>query len=87
VRNEEVRQAEGGLQVLQEIEDLRLDGDVEGRHRLVAEEHPGLQGECPRDAEPLPLSAREGMRVAAQRALVEADHLEELLGARIAAVR
>ena len=31
------------LQILQEIEDLRLHGDVEGRHRLVADDKLGTQ--------------------------------------------
>ena len=38
VRDEEVGEAQAPLQVLQQVDDLRLDRDVERRHRLVADD-------------------------------------------------
>ena len=38
VGDEDVRQLELALQVLQQVEDLRLDRDVERRHGLVADD-------------------------------------------------
>ena len=52
------------LQVAQQVEDLRLDRDVERRHRLVADDQLRLERERPRDADPLALAARELVRVA-----------------------
>src|SRR5262245_49291046 len=42
VADEDVGEAETLLQVLEEIEDLAADRDVEGRHRLVADDELGL---------------------------------------------
>ena len=45
--------------ILQQVEDLRLHGDVERGDGLVADQQPGLRDERPRDADPLGLPARE----------------------------
>ena len=52
------------LQVLQQVDDLRLDGDVERRDRLVADDEVGLDGERAGDADALSLAAGELVRVA-----------------------
>ncbi|OIQ78794.1 hypothetical protein GALL_394900 [mine drainage metagenome] len=57
VADEEQREAELLLQVLQQVDDLRLDGDVEGRDRLVANDQFWLRRECPCDADTLALAA------------------------------
>src|ERR1043166_5271391 len=44
VRDEDVRQSEFLLQVLEQVEDLRLDGDVECRDGLVADDQLGVDG-------------------------------------------
>ena len=62
VRDEQVGQADFPLQRPQEIEDLRLDGDVERGHRLVAHDEVGLAGERTRDPDPLPLAAGKLVR-------------------------
>jgi hypothetical protein len=41
VRHEEIRQPELGLEVLEQIQDLGLDRDVQGRDRLVGDHQPG----------------------------------------------
>src|SRR5205809_4388138 len=67
VADEEQREAELPLQILQQVDDLRLDGDVERRDRLVADDQFGFRGKRPGDADTLALAAREFMRSAAQR--------------------
>ena len=62
VGDEDVGQPEFVLEVGEEIEDLRLHGDVERRHRLVADDELGPQCERTGDADPLTLSARELVR-------------------------
>ena len=66
VRDEEVGEAEFFLQVLQEVDDFRLDVDVERGDRFVADDELGLDGEGARDANALALAAGELMRVPAE---------------------
>ena len=66
------------LKVLEQVDDLRLDGDVERGHRLVADDQLGAHRERARDADALPLAARELMGVAPHVVRVEADRLQEV---------
>ena len=86
VRDEQVGQAEGALQVLEEVEHLCLHRDVERRDRLVAEQHLRVQRKGAGDAETLALAAGKRVRIAPQGALIEADHVEQLLGPPVALV-
>ena len=61
VRHEEVGQPELGLQVLEQIQDLGLHRDVQGRDRLVGDHQAGLERERAGDADALALAAAEGM--------------------------
>jgi hypothetical protein len=45
--------AELRLEILEQVQDLRLHRDVERRHRLVGDDELRVQGEAPRDADPL----------------------------------
>ena len=67
VRNEQVGEPKLFLKILEEVDDLGLDVDVQGRHWLVGNEQLRLDRECSRDPDPLPLSARELVRVAVRR--------------------
>ena len=82
VRDEQHRQAELRLQILQEIEDLRLHGDVEGRHRLVANDKLGTQDQRAGDADALELAARQLMGIARLVFAPEADLEEDRLDRR-----
>ena len=73
VRDEEVRDAELVLQIHEQVDDLRLDRDVERADRLVAHDELGLHGERARDADALPLAAGELVRVARHRVGAQAD--------------
>ncbi len=62
VGNEQVGEPELLLQLLQQVDDLCLDGDVQGGDGLVADEQVRLEGEGSRDADPLALSTGELVR-------------------------
>ena len=51
----------------EQVDDLRLDRDVERGDRLVADEHVGLHGERAGDGDALALAAGELVRIAARR--------------------
>ena len=73
VGDEEVGQAELLLQLLQQVDDLRLDRHVERRHRLVADDEVRLDRERAGDADALALAAGELVRVAVGEVRVQAD--------------
>src|SRR3954453_12105477 len=83
VRDEDDREAELALEVGEEVEDLGLDRDVERRHRLVADDQLRLERERPRDADALPLAARELVGEAAVVLRVQAHAREELAHLRL----
>jgi len=62
VRDEQVGEPEAALQFLQQVHHLRLDGDIERAHRLIADDEFRSQAECARDADALALAAGEFMR-------------------------
>ena len=73
VADEDVGQAEFVLQVLEQVEHLRLHRDVERADRLVEHQHLGVERQAARDRDALALAAGELVRVLAQRRVVEAD--------------
>ena len=79
VGDEDVGQAELPLEVLEEVQDLRLDRNVERRDRLVADHEVGLEDEGPGDPDPLALAAAELVRVAVGVVRLEADHVHDPL--------
>jgi len=81
------RQAELLLQILQQIDDLRLDGDVERGNRLVEHEELRIRGQRARDTDALSLSAGEFVGVSFAVVGAESDRLEELRDARVAIAR
>ena len=73
VRDEQVGEAELLLQILEQVEDLRLHRDVERRDRLVADQQVGPERQRAGDADALALAAGKAVRIAVEIALVEAD--------------
>ena len=63
VGDEQHAHAELALQVADEVENLRLDGDVERGRRLVGDQQSRLAGQRHRDHRALPHAAREPVRV------------------------
>ena len=79
VRDDDVRQVVDLLKALHQVEELSLDGHVEGGDRLVADDEPRAQGERTGEADPLTLAAGELVRVELGGLAGEADFLEQLL--------
>ena len=78
VGDDEVGEVELVLQLLEQVDHLRLHRDVEGRDRLVGDDELGLDGQRPGDADPLALAAGELVRVLRQRGGGQADGREQL---------
>ena len=83
VGDQQQRHAEAVAQILQELQDVRLDRHVERRRRLVGDQHVGLVGDRHRDHDPLALAARELVRIGAEPALGigQADQPQQFEGA------
>ncbi len=75
--DEEHRQAETGAEVLQQVQDLGLHGDIERGDRLVGDDQLWLHGERPGDADALALAAGEFMWIAVGMLRLQADELQE----------
>ena len=63
VGDEQVRQAAFAPQFLHQVEDLGLDGHVQGGYRLVGHDHRRAEHQGPRQSQALPLAAGELVRV------------------------
>jgi hypothetical protein len=59
VRDEEVGECKVALEIFEQIEDLRLNRDVEGRDRFVADDQLRVERKRAGDADPLSLAAGE----------------------------
>src|SRR4249919_280351 len=75
VRDEDVGEPVLVLEVVEQIDDLRLNRYVERRDGLVRDDQPRVQSERARDADSLPLPARELVRIAIEVIGGETDHL------------
>ena len=64
------------LQFLQQIDDLRLDGNIQGRHRFVAHDEFRTHRQGTGDANALALTAAEFVRVTIIMVLAQANLLE-----------
>ena len=78
VGDEQISQPELFLEIGKQIDDLRLDRDVERRYRLVADDQFRRYGERAGDADALALAAGEFMRVARAVVGIEADQRQQL---------
>src|SRR5690606_23346341 len=67
------------LQLPHQVEDLRLDRDVQGGGGLVRHQELGAGGQRPGDGDPLPLPAAELVRVAVRIVPGQAHQAEEVL--------
>ncbi len=76
VRNEQDGELKFALEILQEFEDLRADGDVEGADRLVGDDQPGAKNQRAGDADALALSAGKFVRVTGERVRGETHSLQ-----------
>ena len=86
VRNQQVGEREIALQILQQLQNLRADGNIERGNRLVGHHQARAQHQGARDADALPLAAGKFVRVARERVFAQADGAQDfddaLRGAR-----
>ena len=84
MRDEQHGHAHLFLQVGEKLQDLRLDGDVECRGRLVGNQQLGLVGKRHGDHDALALSARQLVRVGGETLfrLLDANLVQQLQNAR-----
>jgi len=81
VGDEQVREAELLLQFAKQVENLRLDGDVQRTDRLVADDEAGVERQGAGDADALALAAGELVGVAVSVFGFEADAFEQVFDA------
>src|SRR5260370_11569202 len=77
--DEQVRQVELRLQPLEQVDDLRLDRDVERGDRFVADDEGWADRERPRDPDALPLTARKLVRIAVGESRIHPHDLQQLV--------
>jgi hypothetical protein len=79
VGNEKVGQAEFTLQLHEQVENLALNGYVQGRDGFVQDKQIGVDRKCPGDADALALTSRKFEGKLLGRSLGKADQLEKFL--------
>ncbi len=87
VADEQQREAELALQILQQIDDLRLDRNVERGNRLVAHDQLGFGRERARNADALTLAAGEFVGPAVQRLARQAHGVHQRCDANLEILR
>ena len=78
VRNDDQRGVSLGLDLVQQVEDRRLHGDIQRRDRFVGDDHVGIAGQCASDRHPLLLTARELVGLSAGELRRQPHDLEEM---------
>lgn len=79
VSNKHIGQALFRLQILQKIQDLRLNGHIQRGNRLVTDNKLGVQRQRPGNTDTLTASAVQLMRIGKHEPLRKADGIHELL--------
>ncbi len=77
VGDDHERQVEFPFQPHEQVDDLGLDGNVQGRDRLVADEDGGVQRQPPCDAHPLPLPPRKFVGIPPPLLRAQAHRLQQ----------
>ncbi len=63
MRNEKIGQVILVLQVHHQVDDLRLNRNIQRRDRFIADDQVGVQRQCPCDADALALAAGKFVRI------------------------
>src|SRR5260370_3897661 len=87
VGNENVRESEFALEFLQQEENLRADGNIEGGYGFVGDDELRLENESSGDADALALAAGEFVRIPPHGVFIQADAAKNRRRARQAATR
>ena len=78
VRDEQISQAHFGLQIFEQVDDLRLNRHIKGRHRFVTHDQFGRHGQSTGNADALALAARKLVRKAPHVAGVQAHGFQQI---------
>src|SRR2546427_4765208 len=78
VRDEEIGELHLLLKLLEQIDNLGLNGDIQGRDGLVRDDKPGTHGQGTGNTDPLPLAAAELMGITIVMILPQTHLLEKL---------
>ena len=73
VRHKQVRQPALALQLLQQVDNLRLNRHIQRRHRLVAHDNLRIKNQRARQADALPLTTGELVRITVEMLRPQAD--------------
>ncbi|MNL44315.1 hypothetical protein D3C87_1668820 [compost metagenome] len=87
VGNEQIRQPQFPLQVLHQVQNLRLHRHVQRRRRLIAHQELRVHRQRPRNRNALALAARELMRIAPLVRRIQPHLPEQIANSRHALVR
>ena len=85
VRDEQAGERESRLQIQQQVDHLRLHGQVEGRDGFVGDEHRRIERERAGDADALALPSAQRVRMSRRQRRIQADEIEEALHAGLPA--
>jgi hypothetical protein len=77
VGNKKIRKPHLFLELNQQVDHLSLDGDIEGRNGFIAYDGPGVEGQCPCNADSLSLASTKFMRISPSLLRMEPDLLHE----------
>ncbi len=64
--DEDVGEVEVALQLVEQVEHLRLHAHIQGRYALIADDELGAKCQCTGYADPLPLPTAELVRIAVE---------------------
>ena len=78
MRDEQIGQPQFGLQIAQQVQDLRADRNVQRRDRLVQHHQPRRQRQRAGDGDALALPAGKLVRKQIRRVRRQADQIEQL---------
>ena len=80
MRDKHIGDAQLILQIHQQVENLRLNGDVQCRYRLITDDELGIQCQCAGNADTLTAAAVHLMRVGKAQPTVQTDKVHQTLG-------
>src|SRR5262249_20109622 len=83
VRNEQIGKPEALLEVLEQVDDLRLYGHVQGRDWLIAHDEVRVGSQRPRNADALALPTRELVRITPRVLGQQTYQVQEFADARL----
>jgi hypothetical protein len=78
VGDKDIRQPELLLQILEQVDDLRLNGNVQSRYGFVQDYQLGIECERPRNADSLALPAGKLVRIPVCMRSVKPDNSQKL---------